>query len=561
MGAYRPIYADPVIRNSYEALALRRRPTTASTASHPAGPNWLKTPIRALLAVVGGLAIWLSFPDTAWWFCAPIGVALISIATIGARARLGFLLGLLAGFACFAPTLHWSGIYVGNFPWLALSVTEALYVACMGAAIAFVQHTGRVRPFAVAALWVLQETLRSNVPFGGFPWARLAWTTADSPLMRLASIAGAPGLTFVVALMGAWLAVFVLRLTHRHNLRTVAIPLAATAAVAALAFVIPVPTSGTPLRVVGIQGNVPTAGLDFNSQRRAVLDNHVSTTKQAAAMVAAGKIPQPDLVVWPENSSDIDPTRNADAATEIVRAVAAVKAPTIVGAVLEEPSPKVSNTSLLYLPGKGITNRYVKQHPVPFAEYMPYRSFFRNFSDKVDLLTTEFAHGKSVGVFDVPTRLGTVKAGPVICFEVAYDAITRAPVKRGAQLLLVQTNNATFGYTAESRQQLAISQVRAVEHGRSIVHISTVGVSGLITPDGTVHDRSELFTRKVLAGELPLRTATTLADKWGAFPEYAIDLLAAGAVIMAWRSRRQLVDAEHTPREVRTSPTEEDARV
>ena len=523
----------------------------------------MRLPVRAMLAVLGGIALWLAFPHAALWWAAPLGVALITLSTVGARSREGFLLGLLGGLACFLPTLHWSGIYVGNLPWIALSVTESLYLAVMGSAIAVVQRGGKVRPGAVAALWVLQETLRSNVPFGGFPWARLAWTTADSPLMRFASIAGAPGLTFVVALLGALLALAVHRCASRTSVLTAAAALAATGLVIASAFAVPVPTDGRGINVVGIQGNVPTVGLDFSSQRRAVLDNHVAATKQAAQMTARGEIPRPDLVVWPENSSDIDPTRNADAATEIVRAVAAVNAPTIVGAVLEEPHPKVSNTSMLYLPKKGVVDRYVKQHPVPFAEYMPYRSFFRTFSDKVDLLTTEFAHGRQVGVFDVPTRLGAVKAGPIICFEVAYDGITRAPIDRGAQLLLVQTNNATFGYTAESEQQLAISKVRAVEHGRSIVHISTVGVSGLITPDGRVHQQSELFTRKVLAGELPLRTATTLADTWGAWPEYVVDVIALGAVASAlWRTRRRTGSPTSSGDPTApTVPTEKDARV
>lgn len=499
----------------------------------------LGLPQRAALAVLGGLALWTAFPGLAWWPMAPVGVALITLSTIGATTRRGFLLGLLGGLGCFLPTLHWSGIYVGNLPWIALSVTESLYLACMGAAIATVQRRGAVRPGLVAALWVLQETLRSNVPFGGFPWARLAWTTADSPLVRFASIAGAPGLTFLVALLGALIALGVVRIARHGGVKTIAIPFAATALVAVSAFAVPVPTDGKPLQVIGIQGNVPTAGLDFNAQRRAVLDNHVSATNQAASMVRAGQLPRPDLVVWPENSSDIDPTRNADAASEIAQTVAGINTPVIIGAVLEEPAPKVSNTSMLYLPGTGLADRYVKQHPVPFAEYMPYRSFFRNFSDKVDLLTTDFTQGRKVGLFSVPTAQGTVKVGPVICFEIAYDGITRAPVDRGAQLLIVQTNNATFGYTAESEQQLAISQVRAVEHGRSVVHVSTVGVSGLITPDGMVHDRSSLFTRKVLSGALPLRSSLTLADRWGALPEYLVDAVAVLAVALAVRGNRR----------------------
>ncbi|UIJ36575.1 apolipoprotein N-acyltransferase [Allobranchiibius sp. GilTou73] len=392
----------------------------------------------------------------------------------------------------------------------------------------------------------------------------MAWSQSNSPLSHLASIAGAPGLTFVVALLGGVLAALVQRwvpgivggrrsdaaaYAPRRSLRALW-PALAVVVVVAGSIWYPTPTSGKKLQVVGIQGNVPTIGLEFNAQRRAVLDDHARATAKAAEMVRRGQIPAPDLVVWPENSSDIDPTRNPDAMTEILHAVAEVKAPLIVGAVLDEPAPDVSNTSLLYLPGRGIVARYVKQHPVPFAEYMPYRSFFRHFSSKVDLLTVNFTHGKKTGLFTIPTRSqGNVKVGPVICFEVAYDGLVRAPVEKGAQLLIVQTNNATFGRTAESEQQLAISRIRAIEHGRSVVHVSTVGVSGLITPDGVVHDRSSLFTSKVLSGAMPLRSSLTIADRLGNVPEHLAYALAVASFLLAAigsRRRRTAVRADTT---------------
>lgn len=522
---------------------------------------------RLALAVAGGLCLWLSFPGPAIWPAAIVGVALLALATKGTRARTGFLLGLVGGFACFGPTLHWAGTYVGAVPWLALAITESVYVALMGMACSLVQSARRwerlpqwlspadgphVRPLAIALLWVLQEAVRDSMPFGGFPWARLAWSTAGSPLAHLASIFGAPGLTFVVALLGGWLALALDRVRRgmppAHAILPRLWPVIAGLAVVGLAAVYPTPTSGKKMQVLAIQGNVPTAGLDFNAQRRAVLDNHVKVTDAAARKIASGQLPEPALVIWPENSSDIDPTRNADAGTEIVRTVDRIGVPIIVGAVLNEPAPQTSNTSLLYEPDKGIVDRYVKQHPVPFAEYMPYRSFFRHFSSAVDL-AGNFAAGHQTGLFRVPTKHnGTVKVAPVICFEVAYDSLTRNPVKEGAQILAVQTNNATFGRTAESEQQLAISRVRAIELGRSIVHISTVGVSGLITPDGTVHGKTSLFTPQAVSGALPLRSEETLAVRLGAVPEWlgsAAALLLCGIALGGNRSaRRQSLRAE-----------------
>lgn len=517
--------------------------------------------LRLALAIAGGLCLWLSFPGPAIWPAAIIGVALLALATKGTRARTGFLLGLVGGFACFGPTLHWAGTYVGALPWLALAITESVYIALMGMACSLVQSARRwerlpqrlspadgphLRPLAIALLWVLQEAVRDSMPFGGFPWARLAWSTAGSPLAHLASVFGAPGLTFVVALLGGWLALAIDRVRRGMPPARAILPrlwpVVAGVAVVGLAGVYPTPTGGKQLPVLAIQGNVPTAGLDFNAQRRAVLDDHVKETDKAAALIRAGKLPEPAMVIWPENSSDIDPTRNADAGTEIIQTVDRLGLPLIVGAVLQQPVGHTSNTSLLYLPNKGIVASYVKQHPVPFAEYMPYRSFFRHFTKTVDL-AGNFVAGDKTGLFEVPTKTdGTVKIAPIICFEVAYDSLTRNPVRDGAQILAVQTNNATFGYTAESEQQLAISRVRAIELGRSIVHISTVGVSGLITPDGVVHDRTSLFTPAALSGTLPLRSGETLAVRLGAVPEWlgcAAALLLCAVAIGGNRSARR----------------------
>ncbi|GAA1259995.1 apolipoprotein N-acyltransferase [Oryzihumus leptocrescens] len=498
---------------------------------------------RYALALFAGLGLWLAFPSHDLWPLAPVGVALLALATRGAGPARGAVVGLVAGLACFLPLLSWSGIYVGAVPWVALSVLEALYVALLGAASGLLQSprtlTGRapVRPVVVALLWVAQEALRSATPFGGFPWGRLAFSQADSPLLHLAALAGAPAVTFGTALAGGLLAVAVARLRWEGPGRGIpvsgwlgALPALAGAVALTLApALVPTPVDGPRAPVMAVQGNVPRAGLEFNAERRRVLDNHATVTHAAAASVHAGAKEHPDLVVWPENSSDIDPLRNGDAAAVINAAVDDIAAPVVVGAVLEEPSPRISNASLLYRPGVGVTQRYVKQHPVPFAEYIPYRSFFRHLNDKVDLVRSDMAPGPAPAVFRVPSRTaGTLAAGPVICFEVAYDGLVRETVAHGANLLLVQTNNATFGYTDESEQQLAISRVRAVEHGRSVVHVSTVGVSALITPDGVAHQRTTLFTAALLSGALPVRSGLTLADRVGAWPE----LLACAVVVL-----------------------------
>jgi apolipoprotein N-acyltransferase len=509
---------------------------------------------RLLFAVLSGLLTALAFPTHDHWWLAPVGVALLSATVLGSSWRLALLLGLGHGLGFFVPTLAWSGVYVGHLPWFALATLEALYVAGMCALTTVLQRPflpTRLRPLAYAAvplMWVLQEWARGTTPFGGFPWARLAFSQADSPLAPFARFAGAPGLTFAVAGVGVLLHLLARELTHRVGRArpvgpTAYRPLGAVLAVVAiaplgLALATTPPTDGRPVSVLFVQGNVPKPGLDFNAERRRVLDNHVQGT-----ITAAGRGPTPSLVVWPENASDIDPLENLDAAADIRLAVEAVRAPILVGAVLNGPAPYVSNASLFYRPGGEEPQRYIKQHPVPFAEYIPYRSFFRNFSDKVDLVARDFTRGDRAGAFEVPV------AGqrpywiiPTICFEVAYDGLMRDSTLqpgRAASILAVQTNNATFGYTAESEQQFAISRIRAIEHGRSVVHVSTVGVSGFVNPDGTSSDRTTLFTPAARFGTPVVRTEVTPSDRVGRLPEYAAAAAAAGLFGLGLWSRRR----------------------
>jgi apolipoprotein N-acyltransferase len=472
----------------------------------------------------------------------------------------GGLRGLAYGLGLFLPLLHWSGIYVGAVPWLALAALQSLYLAVLGAVLplALLSWSGppgteqgaRCSPgpalvggLAAAGLFTGQEALRARTPFGGFPWGRLAFSQADSPLGHLAAWGGAPLVTFATVTAAASLAWSWLILRSGGYRRRS--PLAAAAgalvcAVLAVGLAVPLPTDGQPVRVAGVQGNVPRAGLDFNAQRRAVLDNHARVAATLAGRVSAGQTRRPDLVVWPENSSDLDPYQEPDAHRVIDQAVDAVGAPTLVGAVLRRPDGRLSNASLVWLPGQGPTTRYEKLHPVPFAEYVPYRPFFRRLSPKVDLVRADFAAGRQVGTLP----LGPARVGVGICFEVAYDGLVRDTVLAGADLLVVQTNNATFGRTDESVQQLAMSRLRAIEHGRAVLHVSTVGVSALIMPDGREVTRSRLFTPAVLEADLPLRRQLTLADRLGPAPEAALVLIGllgtTGLVLIGGRSRRRV---------------------
>lgn len=519
----------------HRARALRYRPNPCPSL----GPMLRRLP----LAVAGGAALWLAFPDVNVWLLAPLGVAFLSLSAVGVGVGRGFLLGFLGGLAWFVPFVSWTGLHVGWLPWLALATLEALFVGAFAMLVAILhrQHV-LLRPVATAVAWSATEWARGAGPFGGFPWGQVAFSQADSPLAPLAALGGPATVGLLVALVGALIARAAHSMYHLRPPRSIATPALAAVVLFCAPWLITLPTEGVPAQLMAIQGNAPQTGLDFNAERRQILDNHGRVSSQAAAEISTGQRPAPDLVVWPENASDIDPFRNPDAGVVIDHSVTALNAPLLVGAVLAGPGEYVSNTSLLYLPGRGPTQRYVKRRPVPFAEYMPYRDFFRAITRQVDLLERDFVAGQEVGVMRIPAADGkTIIAGLGICFEVAIDDVLRDTVNSGANLLVIQTNNAMFDLSAESAQQLAISRMRAIEFGRSVVHSSNVGISALITPDGVAHQPTKLFTPAIIAGPLPLRDELTLATRLGPWPDRVFGLCALALLVSSltgWRNPR-----------------------
>ncbi|MEV7971829.1 apolipoprotein N-acyltransferase [Cellulomonas sp. NPDC089187] len=496
----------------------------------PHGPSrWWS----AVLAALGGVLTWTAFPDIGWWFAAAPGIGLLFWAMRRDSARWNALLGLIWGVAFFLPLITWADEAVGLVPWIALSVAEAGFIALFGAAWSWarrgeaVWRTGWLQVLVFAVLWVAVEEARSAVPFGGFPWGRLAFSQADGPLLALARLGGAPLVSLLVAGAGVALAL-TWSAARGFALGAVLTRLGAVVAVMMVGLVVPMDTraeDGT-LRVAAVQGNVAQPGLDAFAQRREVLDNHLDGTAAVTEQVGAGGV---DLILWPENGTDIDPQADPQVWADIDAAAQAAGAPILIGTV-EYPADSDGryNTALLWEPGVGPVDRYSKQHPAPFAEYIPIRELVRPFSSAVDLVTRDMLPGTEPGVLslDSPRLERTVTVGDVICFEVAYDALVRESVTEGAEFLVVQTNNASFGWSAESTQQLAMSRFRAVESGRATVQVSTVGVSAVIAPNGAVAESTALFTADHLVASIPLRQSLTPATRLGPWPAWVVAGLA-----------------------------------
>lgn len=493
---------------------------------------------RTGLAALSGLLLAFAFPPYDLWPLSLLGVAALSLLTRGRTFRQGAWTGFAFGFPFFLMLLSWLRV-VGWDATVGLSVVEALFLALLGGALAL---TSRLPGWALwaAALWVTQEWARDRLPLGGFPWGRLAFANTATPYTPLAALGGAPLVTFAVALSGTLLAWAALRLRGPGQAPKAA-ALAALGAVATLlvGYLVPVPTAAADtVKVAIVQGNVPNPGMDFLGRPMMVLNNHASATERLAADVQAGKVPRPDVVIWPENSSDLDPFSDPLARQRIDEAVKAVGVPTLVGTLVDGPDAQhVQNEGIVWDPVTGPGASYTKQHPVPFGEYVPFRAQLMKVVTRLQRVARDFYPGDHNGVM----QLGPAKIGDVICFEVAYDEIVRDTVDSGARVLVVQTNNATYAETGQPEQQLAMSRLRAVEHGRAVLIAATSGISAVIAPDGTVEQRTAELTPAELSATVPLRDGTTVADRVGALPEWTLavgGLLACGAALLVGRRRK-----------------------
>jgi apolipoprotein N-acyltransferase len=524
---------QPTPEGSTAGLATVGQAASAS-AGTPGDRAGLRLRWALPAAVAGGVALACAFPPVGSWPLAALGPALLVIALYRQRLRGSFVIGLVFGLAFFVPLLSWL-VNVAWYAWAALAIAEAVIFGLLAVGQRLLLGLPGW-PLAVGGWWVAAEAMRSRWPYA-FPWGRLAMSQAGAPTAGWAAVGGPPLLSFLVAVTGAMLAWLVLRALHgRRQLALAALATAATAGIALAGALLPVEGAGSAQRTVpvaAVQGDVPHArSLPDLLRASTVTDNHAAATRALAAEVASGARPAPEMVIWPENSTDLDPGEYPAIYATISRAVAAINRPVLVGALLENP---LRNTGQLWLPRRGPVAIYVKRQLVPFGEYIPFRSLLARITPLVNLQPVNFTPGHRAVVF----RQGAIRLGDVICYEVGFDGLVRSEVTAGANLLAVQSNDATFevdGQSGESTQQVAMARIDAITSDRAIVYASTTGESAIIAPDGAVLARTGLWQRAVLDERVPLRSGLTLADRLAGWPEGVLTALTILA--LAWAIAR-----------------------
>lgn len=456
--------------------------------------------INTFIGLFAGFLGSFAFEPFAIWPLAIISLGIwyqfISRQTLKQRLRVSYFFGL----GILLPTQVWTGIYVGNLPWLMLCFMQALFFLIPSF---FVGKNKRLNPVAFVCSYILVELTLRTVPFTGFGWTRLGFTQTDSLFRGIYPLLGVAAVTGTLA----WISTI-------RNLRSLII----TTLTISLVYLIPNPVDlNGSIKIALIQGGVVNLGLDFNDKPKEVFIRHVNQTQKSVTEN------QVDLIVWPENAVDVDVFKNKDVMESITELSKNLSTPILVGGVTNSPNPR--NQSMLFAPN--FTQVYTKRYLTPFGEYLPLRELAEKVSPYADQVN-DFDAGSNPVVFQVDDY----KFRSLICYELLDD---RFVIENNQNFLLIQTNNATFGDTAQLDQQLTIAKVRAAESSRHIAYVSTTGITSFINHKGKVESKLDKFTAGTLISEMEISNGATYAQRFGWMVEpLAIIALLILLIVRRW---------------------------
>ncbi|WP_231880290.1 apolipoprotein N-acyltransferase [Microbacterium sp. H83] len=498
---------------------------------------WLAVP----LAAAAGLAMDLASPELSWWPLAFVSVIVALATTVGRSIGGALLVGLVFGVTFYSLHLDWVGEFLGPVPRIALVGLQSMIfgIGAIPIALAY-KWTSRLRrgavlhvivvPVLIGVLWVGREITLGSWPYGGFPWARLGMTQVEGPFPEVASWVGVTGLSLVIATISAsvvqWL---------RMGLRFLPATAPAVLLLVGLTVIPQFPTTDAgAFRVGWVQGNGPSGYFDDRSPGE-LLSAQVDATEPLLDR-------KTDLLVWPEGSAEFDPFRDERAGAVLDEIVTRSGSP-LLGNAATTRGAETFNTSFVWTQDSLDPQIHDKVNPVPFGEYVPDRWFYEQLApDLVGLIQREYTPGTNAPVVTV----GKTAIGLAICFDVIFDGVIRAGAERDVGLFVFQTNNADFRGSDENLQQLAFARMRAIQTGKSVVNVSTVGTSQVIAPDGSILATAGVDEVAAEITDVPLRTGTApgiFVDQWTA---PGIVILGIGAIVgLAIHSRRRSTRLAH----------------
>ena len=468
-------------------------------------------------AIAGALLMWLAFPPfdiglLAFVAPAPMLWGLRRVETAAGALAVGFTYGAVF----FGLMLSWIAV-LGLVAWIPLT----LWLATLSAAFGLLVWTFRMWPAArwwliVVGGWTLWELVKAYFPWGGFPWGSIGYAVAGNPgLIGAVQWIGPSGWSVMAVAIAAGL---VLVAEDSAHWRLLVDPTVVVLMLVLGGLLFAPHADGETVTAAIVQGNSPCPQTHCQNENQRIFEGHLNLSRGIARDTV-------DLVVWPENSfgSPYEPIGNAEVDQTLKVEAQRLGAYMLVsGTHVVDPESFV-NVNIVYSPIGTEVGRYDKQHPVPFGEYVPLRDLL-SFIPQLDQVPRDMIPGTEAVVF--PIRDGVL--GSVISFEGAFSRNIRAEALAGAQLMVVATNESSYGDGAAASDQLIeMARVNAAAIGQDLILAAITGKSTFITAEGSISQKTELLETTVITEEMQFRSAgPTLYTRIG---DWMIFVALAGA--------------------------------
>lgn len=478
--------------------------------------------LRTLAAVTFGVLTALAFAPYSWWPLGIVGAAGLTLVIAASRNWWGAAgLGYAFGLGLLFLGVGWMQIIFLQ-AMIALVMIEAAFFCLLGVVIRLALLTPWWPP-VVAAAWVIVEFCYSHFPFGGFGWMRLGYAMVDAPFGWGLPLYGVAGSTLLAAFAAQLVAWFAMR-PRRRSALIGGVALIGILGVAAAGLGIPAGSVTGSVNAGWVQGGAPGGGVYGLGPLRSITRNQTAETERLMARVDGGQLPHPDFVVWPENSTDLDPASDPQTGQLVAEAAARADVPLFLGVILDGPGADERQTASLWRQPDGtVSDRYIKRGIVPFGEWVPFREVLLPLIPELAYVGPQSVPGTAPGVIHPQLADGRrISLGVIVCYDLAFDQIVSDTVTNGAQAIVVQSSNAMYQGTGQIDQQFAITRARAMELRREILVVTTSGVSGLIRPDGSVAFQVSDPGSASGVVSLPLQSGATPAAAYGSLLELVV---------------------------------------